>query len=239
MANSDKKKYPFQNKTLKDLPGEKWKEMPGWENYEVSDFGRVKSTGRWISYPGRDAYKKEKILSSCVVTIGSPFNGDSLSYLSVSVQENNYRKVFRTARLVYYLFVKKFLIEDIKKIIQYKDGNGLNIHPSNLVLSTHSIKMKNTIAEGQTAKIKKVTQFNLAGKRIKTYNSMHEAATTINGQSSRIYTVLDKWPHYYKGYLWRKGDSKKTDPLKRPLINYPKKVVQFTLSGKQLKVFQA
>lgn len=107
------KKYPFLNKNLEDLPGEKWKEIPDWENYEVSNYGRVKSTGQWISLNfGKEGYKKEKILSQQVITIESPFNSDTLSYLAVGVQENNYRKVFRTARLVYYLFVKKFPIED-------------------------------------------------------------------------------------------------------------------------------
>ena len=232
------KVYPFQNKNLKNFPGEKWKEIPDWPNYEISNYGRVKSAGRWIELGlGKKYYKEEKILSQQIISRESPFNGDILHYLAVGIQDNNYRNVFRTSRLVYYLFVKKFQIEDIKQIIQYKDGDGLNVHSSNLILSTHSIKTKKTIEKGRTPKLKKVTQFTLDGKKIKTYTSMSDAAVAINGQSSRIYTVLDKWPHYYKGYLWAIGDRKKTEPLSKPLINHPKKVVQFTFKGKQLKTF--
>ncbi|HEX7905256.1 MAG TPA: NUMOD1 domain-containing DNA-binding protein [Chitinophagaceae bacterium] len=232
------KKYPFQNKSLKDLLGEKWKEIPEWENYEVSNYGRVKASGQWVSLNfGKDGYRKEKILWQQVITIESLYNGDTLNYLAFGVQQDNYRKVFRTARLVYYLFIKQFQIDEIKQIIQYRDGDGLNIHPSNLILTTNSVKMKKTIEKGRTPRIQKVTQFNLDGNKVRTYNSMNEAAVALGGHPSRIYAVLDKWPHYYKGYLWQKGDLKKTKPLAKPLTNYPKKVIQLSLKGKQLKIF--
>lgn len=235
---SGPKKFPYLNKSLKDLPGEKWKEMPGWEDYEVSSYGRVKSTGRWItSNTGKEVFKKERILSQYARASPSPFNKDTLHYLTVGVQKDNHRKVLRTARLVYYLFVKKFPLEDIKRIIQYKDGNGLNIHPSNLLLSSNSEKMKRTVEKNRTPRIRKVTQFNLDGKRIKLHSSIHQAAESVKGQSSRVYTVLDKWPHYYKGFLWRSGDRQKTKLLAAPLINYPKKVIQHSLQGKKIAVF--
>ncbi len=66
---------------------------------------------------------------------------------------------------------------------------------------------------------------------------MSEAALTVEGQASRIYSVLNKWPHYYKGYLWREGDRKKAKSLEKPLTNHPKKVIQISPKGKQLKIF--
>ena len=66
---------------------------------------------------------------------------------------------------------------------------------------------------------------------------MHQAAESVKGQSYRIYAVLDKWPHYFKGFLWRSGDRQKTKPLAAPLTNYPKKVIRYSLQGKKLAVF--
>jgi hypothetical protein len=237
-----KKEYPYQNLSLKEMPGEKWKEMPDFEGYyEISNYGRVKSVGRWVHYKsiGKEGYRKEKIKKQQIRIQESPFNKDVLHYLHVGLQRDNYRKVIKIARLVYFLFVKRFPLYDGKKIIQYRDGNGLNIHYDNLDLSTHSLKMKRTIANKRTPKIKPVAQYDLNGNLLSLYESIIQAAVAVNGQSSRIYTVLNKYPYYYAGYLWREGKAKKIRPLKKLLTNFPKKIIQYNLQGKKLKTFSS
>lgn len=40
---------PYQNLSLEDMPGEVWKDIPGWEGcYQVSNMGRAKSLDREI-----------------------------------------------------------------------------------------------------------------------------------------------------------------------------------------------
>lgn len=238
MKKRPAKEYPYQNRLLKDLPGEIWKEMPGWEDYEVSNYGRVKSTGRRLELNlGKEGYKKERILSPQVRTVASPYNRDVLNYLCVGVQKDRYRKVFRTARLVYYLFVQQFPLDNVKQIIQYKDGDGLNIHFSNLLLTTNSIKMKKTVRNRRTPRLVQVTQFTLNGKKLKVFATLHEAAAAVQGQPSRIHVVINKWPHYYKGWLWRKGDQIRTPPLKHPLVNLSKPVIRISRDGKRTKKY--
>ena len=128
-------------------------------------------------------------------------------------------------------------MESNKLIIQYLDDNGLNIRPDNLLLTGHREKVNKTLVKGRTPKIKKVTQFHLNGGKIKHYPSIVEAARAVKGQSSRIWTALDKWPHYYKGFLWCMGEKRRMKPLKAPLINYPKKVIQYSMKEEILNTF--
>jgi hypothetical protein len=44
--------YPYQNLEADVLPGERWKDIPGFEGYyKASDFGRIKSLDRIIPHP--------------------------------------------------------------------------------------------------------------------------------------------------------------------------------------------
>ncbi len=57
-------KPPYKNLSLKDMPGERWEDIPGYSDYyQVSQHGRIKSPGRWVerkSIKG-DYYTKGKI----------------------------------------------------------------------------------------------------------------------------------------------------------------------------------
>ena len=44
--------YPYQNLEADVLPGERWKDILGFEGYyKASDFGRIKSLDRIIPHP--------------------------------------------------------------------------------------------------------------------------------------------------------------------------------------------
>lgn len=51
----------LSNLSLENLPGEEWKEIEDFENYAVSNYGRIKSLQRWAINP---AGVKRKILDS-------------------------------------------------------------------------------------------------------------------------------------------------------------------------------
>ena len=41
--------YPWQNRSLSDLPKEQWKEIPGFDgNYLISNYGRVSRCQGWL-----------------------------------------------------------------------------------------------------------------------------------------------------------------------------------------------
>ncbi|WP_312752026.1 NUMOD4 domain-containing protein [Epilithonimonas hominis] len=47
------------NSSLKDLPEEEWKLIEDFENYAISNYGRLKSLERWTFLPGKKNGKKE------------------------------------------------------------------------------------------------------------------------------------------------------------------------------------
>ena len=55
---------PYQNLSLEDMPGEVWRDIPGWDGYyQVSNIGRAKSLDREIvDSSGRHYYRYSRIL---------------------------------------------------------------------------------------------------------------------------------------------------------------------------------
>ena len=92
-----------------------WKKINGYENYEISNHGNVKSN----NYSKIRILKKEKCKG----------------YLRVSLSKNNKVKRFLVHRLVALSFLKN---EDNKKCVNHKDGNKLNNSLGNLEWSTYS-----------------------------------------------------------------------------------------------------
>lgn len=98
--------YPL---TLVDLPSEEWLPIPGYDKYEVSSFGRVKSVSRG----------KPKILTP----------HSNRGYLQVFLCKDGAQKSFRIHRLVAQAFIPNL---EKKPQINHKDGHPLNNHVSNL-----------------------------------------------------------------------------------------------------------
>lgn len=66
---TEMKKYPYQNLILKNIKGERWKDIPGLEMYfKVSTYGRVKRLEYELTYSdGRIYVKPEKIIKPVVM----------------------------------------------------------------------------------------------------------------------------------------------------------------------------
>jgi NUMOD3 motif/NUMOD1 domain len=93
---------------------------------------------------------------------------------------------------------KKISDSMIKKYEQIKNINGYKINSKcleNLKFGREALKNK-----------KKVAQYNLNGEFIASYDSLSEAANSVNGNYSVIGKVCDeKKIHYktYKGFIWK------------------------------------
>lgn len=99
--------YPF---ALDDLDGEQWRTVPDYEDYQCSNFGRVKSF-KW---------GKQKILKPTLTVDG---------YLRVELHQNTRRKNIGIGRLVAICFLPN---PDLKPEVDHIDTHKFNNHVSNL-----------------------------------------------------------------------------------------------------------
>lgn len=139
---------------------ENWKKIKGFENYEISDLGNVKSL----------YFKKEKILKNKI---------DKDGYLCIPLFLNKkiyYKKIHR-------LVMHHFSDEIEKETVNHIDGDKKNNCISNLEWSTRSENNKHAYLTGlkfQDAKhLKKRIKIKKLGFE-KIFNSVKEAAIELD-----------------------------------------------------------
>lgn len=242
--------YPYQNRLLKDIKGEHWKDLPGMDGfYCISNFGRVRSLSRWIQRENSGGFwSKEKILAQRKQVQLVSEGKRKIVLLTVQISYQGKKYCFFIARTVYYLFVKKFDLNDRSLVANYKDGNTLNICPENLILSnlstsmTTAYKKKHRKRESFGNKAQPITQYDLDGKKIKTFPSVSEASRITNINSTSICEALIRKDSYGAGYLWQKDTAKTTfAPLAnavQSMLNVKKLdnniITQYDLKGKKI-----
>jgi hypothetical protein len=206
--------FPYQNIALTNLPGEKWKDIPGFEGlYKISNYGRVKSMPRErvMNSPHGGVYmSKEMIRKSKLDVKLNKTIGQNLYTLLITLYRDGMTFHFSVARLVYYTFGKPFDLEDHTIYISYKDHDGRNVHISNLVKSDiQTIKLL-SYEEGRAVShlsvlSKPVTQFDAAGNPIESFASMYEAGKKTGLNERNIAAVVSGTDHMYKGFFWKAG----------------------------------
>ena len=235
------KTLPYKNRSLKNIPGEKWKDIPGYQDYyQVSNYGRAKALERWVERLIKgNLHLKEKIKKLTLNRSLNPYIGKYTSQLFVSLSRDAKDKSFTVSRLVYYCFVKKFDTENPKLIITTKDGNNLNLHYKNLQLVSKGEVQVKTYSEQKKRKLyKTISQYNYNGKLIKTYSSIIEAAAETNTNMDYLSQAACGNVIHVRGCLWRYGIAKKIRPTKFPYRNI-KRVAQYTAKGKQVQQFNS
>lgn len=108
--------YPHQNLSLKNIKGERWKNIPGLEDYfMVSNFGRVKRLEYEMVYKNGAVYTKpERIIKSKFVSQKNRYKKDVTKFLVNRATLDGIRYNFMLSRLVYYCFVGKLNLDEKK-----------------------------------------------------------------------------------------------------------------------------
>lgn len=172
---------------------EEWKDIKETNNqYQISNFGRIKSKARTIIYKnGKVINKKEKIMK--------PFD-DKDGYKNIFIHPM--KKHFKIHRLVAEYFL---LNENNYPLVNHKDKNPSNNKVDNLEWCTYNYN--NTYAGARDTQKKRILQFDLDGNLIKEWESISLAAQSVDTSAGNI-TECCKGNHkHIKNYIWKfKGD---------------------------------
>ncbi|WP_027386491.1 NUMOD4 domain-containing protein [Chryseobacterium gregarium] len=126
-------KQVLYNRSLEDLPDEEWKPIEGFEDYLISNYGRVKSLERnSVSLFGKERLLPELILKLSIVKQFNNYLRDSIYTIQCGLSREGKRYGKSVARLVYYHFIEKIDWEDRTVVIGFKDNNRFHLHSSNL-----------------------------------------------------------------------------------------------------------
>ena len=202
-------KEVLYNTSLTDLPDEEWKLIDDFENYAISNYGRLKSLERWTFLPGKKKGKKEPEMIM-KLTFVKQFNQYLQSnfyqvHCTLSSEGEKYRK--SVARLVYYHFIEKFDFNDRNIIISCKDGNRLHLHWSNLEKISSSENRYKTFSMNRarnrnTIYLQSVCQYTVEGELVASFESMYDAEKTIGIRCESIMDVIHKEFLTAGGFRW-------------------------------------
>lgn len=232
-------KYPYQNLSLNDIKGEKWKDIPEFTDYyQLSNFGRVRALERWVERSVKgDMLLKELILKQSINKSLNPYTGKFNKSLAVSLCRNAKKTAVVMSRMVYYLFVRKFNLDDPTLVIISKDGDNLNMNYKNLTLVQKGDVQLKTYREKRKKRLfKPVSQYNTDGSLIKTYISLVSAAEQTGYVANYISQVANGNISHYSGMLWKYGSRKKIKAVKFP-YRHVKRIAQYTPQGKLIRTF--
>ena len=147
------------------MENEIWKDIEGFEKYQISSYGRVKSLKN-----NKESIKKHSI--------------SSRGYLVVTLFKNNISKTLSVHRLVANTFIEN---KDNKLTVNHIDGNKLNNNISNLEWATYSENTKHAWDTGLMENARKAaiiateaSKKQIYSKKLDiTFNSCSEAANYL------------------------------------------------------------
>ncbi len=216
--------YPYQNRTLTNMPGEQWKDIPGFEDlYQASNLGRIKSLDRVIPHPRLyKQFVKGRILSQSVAYNNNIKTGEPMIDLRVSLNKEGVQYYFNTRRIVYSTFVDNIDYSEDGMYVINTDGDGYNNRVRNLKLVTKSEKSKRVfirerhdsylkIADrskwpknyGGYSRRKPVKQYDKRGRLLARYESISEASRKTGCGEKEIILVARGVHHHTGGFKWR------------------------------------
>ena len=225
------KKYPYQHKSLSSLPGEKWKDIPGFEGlYQASSSGRVKSLDRVVLHRRLgEQFVEGRMLSQSIARNRNIKTGEPKIDLRVSLSKDGQQYYFNVRRLIYQTFVnKRIKYEKDGLYVINKDGDGFNNRLSNLQLVTKSEKQQRVFKRGRQesylqyadrslwpktyggyANQQPVKQYTLRGKLLHTFASVREAARATGFDEKGIIGAAKGLYKQWRGYKWKYGTKGK------------------------------
>lgn len=179
-----------------DADAEIWKAVPGFETYEVSNHGNVRSN----NYLG---WGKIQSISLC---------DDGHGYLQCNLWKDGKQHCVKAHRLVAIAFIPN---PDGKKEVNHKDGNKHNNVPSNLEWATreenlmheHTTGLGDSAKEGllraNVARRKPVIAIHVASGTVTEHISIQDAGRDLDVSATKICACLNGRRKSHKGYTFK------------------------------------
>lgn len=187
---------------IENLENEQWKTISGYEDYEISNYGRVKSLGN-------DKTRKEKILKP---------NTNKDGYQLATLFKDCKRKMFQVHRLVAMAFIPN---PNNYEQVNHKDEVKTNNHVDNLEwcdrkynvnYGTRNEKISKAMSGEnhpmygkfgkEHPKSKQISQLNLNGEVIKNWNSAIDVERTLGYHHQSISKCCSGKRKFAHGYKW-------------------------------------
>lgn len=189
---------------------ELWKDIQGFENYQISNFGRIKSKERIVENTACRYLKPEKIIKTHVMKSG---------YLAVVLRDEKQKKhLLKTHRLVAEAFIPN---PENKPQVNHIDGNKANSRVDNLEWCTPKQNTNHAIENGLRKKysgnnIQRIYQINCNTKEIKcVHETFAEAARNMGCNSvGSIYSACVS-KRDYCGYFWLREEDYKNGGIEK------------------------
>lgn len=231
---SDSSVYPYLDKSERSRPGERWKDISGFEGYQVSNHGRVKSVDRYVLHKRTgQQFVKGRILSQNPKKHYNRHTNDFVTILQTTLMQENIRHDVIVRRLVYGAFKNNNFLNGERKMIVAKDGDGLNNKLSNLLAVTNSERMLMVISRNRMPMVlaeldhtkfkptfnlwKPVHRCNTKGKILETFPCIAYASKKGFLEKGIIEAAKGRIK-FYKGYKWRYASRKFLENLKNEWI---------------------
>ena len=167
-----------------------WKVIPNYENYEASNFGRIRSIDRVVK---RDRYTTRKIKGKILQQFAK-----NSGYLQVNLSKNSKIETKTVHRLVAITFLEN---TNNYTDVNHKDENKHNNNINNLEWCTRKYNMNYN--KLPLKKYKKVLKFNKEGCLLCIYTSLKEAAELSNLSKSTISGYCNNLHKDPNGYIWK------------------------------------
>lgn len=198
----------LHNTSLKNLPDEEWKPIENFEEYEISNYGRIKSLERWImDSRGRKRKVPEHMMKLQFMKFFNKYLNHHFYNITCLLSSEGKRSRKSVPRLVYYHFVEKPDVHEKPHLISFKDNNRFNIHAKNLEkLSVSQERFKRV----QTDRVrnhkdiyeKTINQYTVDGNLIETFENIKAAGERLSISYRNIFAVINKERLTAGGFRW-------------------------------------
>jgi hypothetical protein len=218
-------KYPYQNRSVAKIRGEKWKDIPGFEGiYQASNYGRVRSLDRTVQHSRLgEQYVQGRILSQSIARNRNIKTGEPMIDLRVSLSMDGQQYYYNVRRLIYFTFVNRRInFQKDGLYVINKNGDGFNNRVSNLRQATKSEKQQRVFARhrqdsylktadrskwpktyGGYANRRAIKQYTMKGKLLRRFESIREAARKTGFDEKGIIGAAKGEYKQWKGYKWK------------------------------------